>query len=110
MLTFALFAIRSGMMLNLMPLFAQDTFGLGETGIGIVQSLCSLANFCVLWHAGRLLDRIGRRRALPSLWATALVVLFFPLATTLLASFLPRFCLGSRWDTWDLPQRRSLLT
>jgi MFS family permease len=83
-LTFLIFAIRSGLMLNLMPLFAQTTMGLGETGIGIIQSSCSLANFCVLWHAGRLLDRVGRRRVtLPSLWATVVVVLLFPLATAL---------------------------
>lgn len=82
--TLLVFAIRSGTMLNLMPLFAQTSLGLKETGIGIVQSLCSLANFFVLWHAGRLLDRIGRRRvALPSLWATALVIVLFPFATTL---------------------------
>jgi MFS family permease len=84
-LTFLIFAIRSGLMLNLMPLFAQTTIGLGETGIGIVQSLCSLANFFVLWHAGQLLDRVGRRRVtLPSLWATVVVILLFPWATTLL--------------------------
>jgi len=85
-LTFLLFAVRSGTMLNLMPLFAQEKMGLGETGIGMVQSLCSLGNFFVLWHAGRLLDRVGRRRvALPSLWATVLVILLFPWATTLLS-------------------------
>ena len=67
-----------------MPLFAQEELGLGESGIGMVQSLCSLANFFVLWHAGRLLDRIGRRRVtLPALWVTALVLLAFPWATTL---------------------------
>ncbi len=82
-LTVLIFAMRSGLMLNLMPLFAQTTIGLGETGIGIVQSFSSLANFLVVWHAGRLLDRVGRRRVtLPSLWATALVVLLFPGATT----------------------------
>ncbi len=83
-LTFLLFAIRSGTMLNLMPLFAQEKMGLSETGIGMMQSLCSLGNLFVLWHAGRLLDRVGRRRvALPSLWATVLVILLFPWATTL---------------------------
>ncbi|MEW6297059.1 MAG: MFS transporter [Thermodesulfobacteriota bacterium] len=83
-LTFLIFAIRSGLMLNLMPLFAQATLGLSETGIGVIQSLSSLANFCILWHAGRLLDQVGRRRVtLPSLWATAVVVLLFPWATAL---------------------------
>jgi MFS family permease len=81
--TLLLFGIRSGVMLNLMPLFAQETLGLGETRIGVAQSLCSLANFCVVWHAGHLLDHAGRRRALlGSLWASALSVLCFPWATT----------------------------
>jgi len=81
--TLLLFGIRSGVTLNLMPLFAQETLGLGESGIGLAQSFCSLANFCVLWHAGRLLDHAGRRRALlGSLWASALAVLCLPLATT----------------------------
>src|SRR5581483_3223124 len=41
-LTFLLFGIRSGISLNLMPLFAQETIGLGESGVGLTQSLCSL--------------------------------------------------------------------
>jgi MFS family permease len=82
-LTFLIFAIRSSTQLNLMPFFAQEELGLSESGIGVMQSLCSLANFFVLWHAGRLLDRIGRRRVtLPALWVTALVLLAFPWATT----------------------------
>lgn len=84
-LTFLIFGVRSGMMLNLIPLFAQEEIGLGESGIGILQSLCSVANFCILWHAGHLLDRIGRRRVtLPSLWLTAGLVLLCPWATTIL--------------------------
>jgi MFS family permease len=83
-LTFLIFAVRAGMMLNLVPLFAQARLGLNESGIGVVQSVCSLANLAILWHAGLLLDRIGRRRVtLFSLWLTALVVLLFPWATTL---------------------------
>ncbi len=82
-LTFVLFGIRSGISLNLMPLFAQKHIGLGESGIGLTQSLCSLANFCVIWHAGRLLDGVGRRSVtLVSLWATVLAVLLYPWATT----------------------------
>ncbi len=82
-LTLLLFGIRSGISLNLMPLFAQEKMGLSETGIGLTQSLCSLANFCVLWHGGRLLDRVGRRWVtLVSLWATVLTILWFPWATT----------------------------
>lgn len=83
-LSFLIFAVRSGMMLNLVPLFAQEKIGLGGSGIGLVQSLCSLANLLILWHAGQLLDRIGRRRViLPCLWVTAFTILFFPWMTTL---------------------------
>jgi MFS family permease len=82
-LTFLLFGIRSGISLNLMPLFAQEHIGLDESGIGLTQSLCSLANFCVIWHAGRLLDGVGRRRVtLVSLWATVFAVLLYPWATS----------------------------
>jgi MFS family permease len=82
-LTFLLFATRSGMTQNLMPFFAQKEMALSEAGIGLMQSLGSLANLCVLWHAGILLDRVGRRRVtLPSLWVTVLVILWFPWATT----------------------------
>lgn len=83
-LTFLIFAVRSGMMQNLIPLFAQQETGIGETGIGILQSLCSLANFAILWHAGRLLDRAGRLRVtLPMVWLLVGVMLLCPWATTL---------------------------
>lgn len=83
LLTFLLFGVRSGMTQNLMPLFAQEKLGLSETGIGVIQSLSSLGNFLILWHAGRLLDQAGRRRVtLVGLWATALVVLAFAWVTT----------------------------
>ncbi len=82
-LTFLLFGVRSGMMQNMMPLFAQEKLGLSETGIGVIQSLCSLGNFFVLWHAGRLLDQAGRRLVtLVGLWATVLVLLAFAWVTT----------------------------
>lgn len=84
-LTFLIFAVRSGMMLNLLPLFAQQETGMSGRGIGILQSLCSIANFAILWHAGRLLDRVGRRSVtLPSLWLTAALLLVCPWATTVL--------------------------
>lgn len=83
-LTFLIFAVRSGMMQNLIPLFARQETGVGETGIGILQSLCSIANFAILWHAGRLLDQAGRLRVtLPIVWLTAGVILLCPWATTL---------------------------
>ncbi|MGE0825723.1 MAG: MFS transporter [Candidatus Binatia bacterium] len=95
-LTLLLFGIRSGVNLNLMPLFAQEKLGLGETGIGLAQSLCSLANFCVLWHAGRLLDQVGRRWVtLVSLWVSVVTLLCFPWATTPLLLMLVSIAFGA---------------
>ena len=95
-LTFLLFGIRSGISLNLMPLFAQEKIGLGESGIGVTQSLCSLANFCVLWHAGRLLDNAGRRWVtLVSLWATVLTILLYPWATSYVLLILASVAFGA---------------
>ena len=83
LLTFLTFAVRSGMMMTLVPLFAQETAQVTETGIGSLQSASSFANLLILWHAGRLLDHIGRRRvAIPFLCATALSIVVFPWATT----------------------------
>ena len=62
LLTFLTFAVRSGMMMTLVPLFAQETAQVTETGIGSLQSASSFANLLILWHAGRLLDHVGRRR------------------------------------------------
>ena len=83
LLTFLTFAVRSGMMMTLVPLFAQDAAGVTERGIGSLQSASSFANLLILWHAGRLLDHVGRRRvAIPFLGATALSIVVFPWATT----------------------------
>jgi MFS family permease len=74
LLTFFVFAVRAGLRVNLIPLFGEERGGLGEAAIGIVLSASAFANFAVLWHAGALIDRLGRRAvALPSLAATAAV-------------------------------------
>ncbi|MEA2626173.1 MAG: transporter, family, multidrug resistance protein [Candidatus Binatota bacterium] len=74
LLTFFVFAVRAGLRVNLIPLFGEERGGLGEAAIGIVLSASAFANFAVLWHAGALIDRLGRRAvALPTLAATAAV-------------------------------------
>lgn len=94
-LTTLVFAIRAGVRLNLAPLLAKDVVGLNEAWIGTLLSVTTLANFAVLWHAGSLLDRAGRRRvAIPSLWGTLFVVLSFIWAKTFFFLFLAMASMG----------------
>ncbi len=95
LLTTLVFAIRSGIRVNLVPLLAGNVLGLSEAWIGLVLSLTALANLAVLWHAGSLLDRLGRRRvALPSLWISFIVVLSFVGVKSLFSLFLAMTALG----------------
>lgn len=94
-LTMLVFAIRAGVRLNLVPLLAKDVVGLNEAWIGTLLSVAALANFAVLWHAGSLLDRAGRRRVtMPSLWGALFVVLSFIWAKTFFLLFLTMASLG----------------
>ncbi|MFQ5665262.1 MAG: MFS transporter [Candidatus Binatia bacterium] len=77
-LTMLIFATRAGLRLNLIPLFADAVVRLNEFWIGIILTVASFVNFLVLWHAGALIDRQGRRRVvLPVLAATTVVVVGF---------------------------------
>ncbi len=83
LLTALIFITRAGLRLNLIPLFAHLVVGLNEFWIGIVLTATAFVNFLVLWHAGSLIDRHGRRRVvLPMLAATAIIVAAFPWANT----------------------------
>jgi MFS family permease len=83
LLTMVIFIIRAGLRLNLIPLFAHEVVGLNEFWVGMTLTITAFVNFLVLWHAGSLIDRRGRRTVvLPILAATALVVAAFPFATT----------------------------
>jgi MFS family permease len=77
-LTVLVFGLRAGTRSSLIPLFAGERGGLGETAIGLVLSASAFSNFAVLWHAGSLLDRRGRQRvALPALLGTAVLCALF---------------------------------
>jgi len=81
LLTFFVFAIRAGTRSNLIPLFGREHGGLGASAIGFILSASAFANFAVLWHAGSLLDRLGRQRvALPTLVATAAISAVFAMS------------------------------
>jgi MFS family permease len=81
LLTALIFITRAGLRLNLIPLFAHDVVGLNELWVGLTLTITAFANFLVLWHAGSLIDRRGRRRTvLPVLAFTTVIVAVFPLA------------------------------
>jgi MFS family permease len=59
---------------TLLPLFARDALGMSTLGIGLVFAVALAAEFLVLYPAGSLSDRRGRRYVLlPSLAALAIM-------------------------------------
>jgi len=78
-LTMLIFGTRAGLRLNLIPLFADAALGLNEFWIGVLLTATAFVNFLVLWHAGAMIDRHGRRRVVqPVLLVTIAVVAVFP--------------------------------
>jgi MFS family permease len=68
---------------TLVPLFASDELGMSTVGIGVVFAIALVAEFVVLYPAGSLADRIGRRAVLiPSLAALALATVAVGWAST----------------------------
>ncbi|GIU98526.1 MAG: putative transporter [Actinomycetota bacterium] len=73
----------AGVWSTLIPLFGKERVGLSEIGIGLALAVGSLAEFAVLFPAGRATDRIGRRAVLaPGYAAMALALVLWPLART----------------------------
>lgn len=61
---FAVFAVRAGIGNTLIPLFAAERFGFSEAAIGLLVTVGAFGNLAVLAHAGRSVDRSGRRAVL----------------------------------------------
>ena len=96
LLTMLIFGTRAGLRLNLIPLFADATLGLNEFWIGVLLTAAAFVNFLVLWHAGAMIDRHGRRRVvLPVLVATIAVVACFPWARSFWLLLLDTSLLGA---------------
>lgn len=73
----------AGVWSTLIPLFGKERAGLSEIGIGLSLAVGSLAEFAVLFPAGRATDRIGRKAVLvPGYAAMALALVLWPLART----------------------------
>lgn len=70
--TFAGWWTISGAAQTLGPLFADDVLAFSEQEIGFAVTLLAVGEIAILWVAGSLADRIGRRAVLvPSLVVTA---------------------------------------
>jgi MFS family permease len=68
---------------TLVPLFAKDVLAMSTAGIGVVFALTLATEFVVLYPAGALADRRGRRLLLvPSLAALAILCASFGWAAT----------------------------
>jgi MFS family permease len=71
---------------TLVPLFAKDELAMSTAAIGVIFSLALATEFVVLYPAGALADRHGRKIVLvPALAALAVVCASFGLAATPLA-------------------------
>jgi MFS family permease len=69
---------------TLIPLFGRERVGLSEVGVGLSLAVVSASEFGVLFHAGSLADRLGRRAVmLPAFGLLCATVAVIGLATPL---------------------------
>jgi MFS family permease len=79
--TVVVFIVRAGVRSTLLPLFAQQELGLSEVAIGLLLTVVAVGSVMVVAHAGKALDRHGRRPVMRwSLAGTAVAVALFALA------------------------------
>ncbi|MBI2184455.1 MAG: MFS transporter [Thaumarchaeota archaeon] len=75
--TFALFLARFGILYTGIPLIAYDNLGLSEGAVGGMLATASLTSFPLLYAAGYLSDRFGRKPfMITALLSLSLVVAF----------------------------------
>jgi MFS family permease len=71
----AYFWFVAGVISTLLSVFAHDSLGLSTLQIGLALAVLSVAEFLVLFPAGTMTDRLGRKAVLlPSMLAIAAVV------------------------------------
>ncbi len=58
--TFAIFVMRAGARITLLPLYGGEELGLGESQIGIIIAVAAAVNLLVVNPGGWLVDRVGR--------------------------------------------------
>lgn len=81
LVSFVQFFARTGAFFTVIPLLGKDRVGLGESQIGFAQTLAQVVNLAVLYHAGLLADRLGRKRVIvPATLVCGLAVAMFALS------------------------------
>lgn len=91
LVSFAQFFARTGAIFNVVPLVGHERLGLSPSQIGIVLTLANMLNFAVIWVAGMLIDRYGRKAVIvPSTFVSG--VAFVAFAT---ADSFPLYLLGA---------------
>lgn len=79
---FAVFATRAGIGNTLVPLLAAERLGFSQTAIGLLLTCSAMGNLAVVTHAGRTVDRSGRRFTLRlGLWISVPVTFALALVT-----------------------------
>jgi DHA1 family multidrug resistance protein-like MFS transporter len=68
--TFVQFFARTGAIFNVVPLLGKERMDLSPSQIGFTLTLVSLLNIAMLYHAGVLSDRIGRK---PVIWPSTVI-------------------------------------
>lgn len=58
---FAMMFMRSGARVTLLPLYAEQSLGLGPGDIGVLLSVSALTNLLIVNPAGRFVDTVGRK-------------------------------------------------
>lgn len=81
LVSFVQFFARTGAFFTVVPLLGKDRMGASEAQIGLVQTLAQVVNLAVLYHAGLLADRLGRKRVIvPATLMCGLAMAMFALS------------------------------
>lgn len=80
---FATVAARTGALFNVIPVFAEDTIGLGADQIGIGLGMISVFGLIFVYPSGHLVDRFGRKAIIvPSVILSSGGMLLFGMSTS----------------------------
>lgn len=79
--TLAMAWVRAGVRNTVLPLYAVERVGMDASAVGILIALAAIGNILVVWHSGRVLDRVNPRQVLvASVVATGATVIAFSVA------------------------------
>ena len=74
------FATSQNLILTLFPLYASDILGYSDSTVALLFTVRGLSNTLVRFPAGKLSDRVGRKK--PMIFAYALLIVAFGLTAT----------------------------